>query len=73
MSILLAYEDRYCRGLDLTIRRAINRAGVLTVPREFIPVDGVSNFLGFVEGIVGLGFLHVRQRTDKERPEIRME
>lgn len=48
MSLLLAYEDHYCRELDRTLRRVVQQDGALSVPREFHPVDGVTNFRQFV-------------------------
>lgn len=48
MSLLLAYEDRYCRELDRTLRRAVKLVGPLRTPRVFHPVNGVTNFRGFV-------------------------
>jgi hypothetical protein len=50
MSLLIAYEDHYCQELDRTLRRVVKRDGDLSVPREFHPVDGVTNFPPFVRG-----------------------
>lgn len=48
MSLLLAYEDHYCSELDRAVRRVIRRDGDLAVARELYPVNGVTNFPGFV-------------------------
>lgn len=45
---MIAYEDRCCSALDLAVRRAVRARGSLAVAREFVPVNGVSNFPGFV-------------------------
>lgn len=48
MTLLVAYEDHYCRELDRALRRVVSRSGRLEVQREFHPVDGVTNFARFV-------------------------
>lgn len=48
MSLLIAYEDHYCQALDRTLRRVVKRGGALSVPRDFHPVNGVTNFPPFV-------------------------
>lgn len=48
VSLLVAYEDSYCYELDRTLRRVVQRDGVLSVPRYFHPVCGVTNFARFV-------------------------
>lgn len=48
MSILIAYEDHYYLALDKALRRVLKRGSPLTIPREHVPVDGVTNFRGFV-------------------------